>query len=810
MTYANFSSRKVGSRGPALAEVLVVGEAPGEDEDAQLKAFVGSSGMELERQLAEAKFIASAVRFTNAIRYRPRENEIDLAFVTSKKAAEEQGAVQIHGRWALPVAVEGLKDLAEEIAIVKPKIIIAVGGTALWATTGKNGIENWRSSQLPCVFDPSITVIPTYHPSAILRQWENRYLAIHDLKRAHRIWLAGPEPQPSWNFRLRPSFATVMECLDIAESHGTLAVDIETKKLHIMCVGIAWNKLDAICIPFVTASGLPYWTEEEETAITLRLSGILTTHRIIGQNFAYDAQYFARRMLCIPTCAFDTMLAQHVLFPGTPKSLAHNSSLYCPYHVFWKDDGKEWDPKQHPEEQLWAYNCTDCVKTFEVMEEQLPLIEKYNLTEQFQELIDHWPFVLNTMLKGVAVSGARKEQAKIDLRAAILERQAWLETVIGRPFNPNSPPQMKQFFIEEMGVKGRKSKKGKGAVSFEKKNLHKVAEQYPILAGIVMVIEEIRSLKVFLNTFAEAPLDEDGRMRCSYNQGGTETFRFSSSANAFYSGTNLQNIPKGDRSTTMEMPNMRNMFVPDPPDAYAPEGYEIAEIDLSGADAQIVAWETNCKHLKKGFKSGLKIHVVNNKAMYGDLAGPDGKREPFYTRVKQGCHAFNYTGTPNTVAKTLAIPLAAAEEFQRKWFGLCPEIPEWHKAIMAELQRGKTVRNIWGYRRVFFDRVEQVLSNAVAWKPQSSIAILINKIWRRLASDRRLPHLSILLQVHDSLVFQYPKHLRAVYLPIIAELCRVPIPYPDPLTIAMGIKVSTRSWGEGEDLPAEDKHLWAA
>jgi DNA polymerase I-like protein with 3'-5' exonuclease and polymerase domains len=58
------------------------------------------------------------------------------------------------------------------------------------------------------------------------------------------------------------------------------------------------------------------------------------------------------------------------------------------------------------------------------------------------------------------------------------------------------------------------------------------------------LLEDERSVDVFASTFIRAPLDSDGRMRCSFNIAGTETFRWSSSQNVFGSGTNLQNIPK--------------------------------------------------------------------------------------------------------------------------------------------------------------------------------------------------------------------------------------------------------------------------
>jgi hypothetical protein len=76
--------------------------------------------------------------------------------------------------------------------------------------------------------------------------------------------------------------------------------------------------------------------------------------------------------------------------------------------------------------------------------------------------------------------------------------------------------------------------------------LGKLAEKFPLIKPLTDLIEEKRSLGVFLSTFCMMPLDTDGRMRCSYNVAGTETFRLSSSENAFGSGGNLQNVPKGE------------------------------------------------------------------------------------------------------------------------------------------------------------------------------------------------------------------------------------------------------------------------
>ena len=133
----------------------------------------------------------------------------------------------------------------------------------------------------------------------------------------------------------------------------------------------------------------------------------------------------------------------------------------------------------------------------------------------------------------------------MELMDAIAERQAWLEEVVGHPLNPKSPKQMKEFFYDEVGLPTQKVRKT-GGVTTHAEALTTLAKKEPLIKPITDCISELRSLGVFLSTFIKAPLGEDGRLRSSYNIAGTETFRWSSSKDAFGTGLNLQNIPKGD------------------------------------------------------------------------------------------------------------------------------------------------------------------------------------------------------------------------------------------------------------------------
>ena len=187
---------------------------------------------------------------------------------------------------------------------------------------------------------------------------------------------AKPWSEPEHNFLVRPSFTETMSTLQMlynrceGEENFHIAVDLETRHRQIACVGLAWSNVDAICIPLMCVENPKgYWSYEEEVSITLLLRKILTHKNayIIGQNYAYDRQYIARQWGIMSTLSFDTMVAQHVLWPGAPKGLDFLSSLYSRHHVYWKDESKEWGKED--EDTLWVYNCKDCVATFEVAQE---------------------------------------------------------------------------------------------------------------------------------------------------------------------------------------------------------------------------------------------------------------------------------------------------------------------------------------------------------------------------------------------------------------------------------------------------------
>lgn len=243
------------------------------------------------------------------------------------------------------------------------------------------------------------------------------------------------------------------------------------------------------------------------------------------------------------------------------------------------------------------------------------------------------------------------------------------------------------------------------------------------------------------------------------------------------------------------LPNLRKLFIPDP-------GYVMFDADLKGADAQVVAWEANDEDLKKAFREGIDIHVHNAEAMWGreftQLSEGTYAKGQKRQECKHTVHGINYGCTPRTTAIQRGWTVHEAERFHVRWLALHPGIRQWHEAIKAQLAKNRTIQNAFGFRREFFDRIDACFTEALAWIPQSTVAL--NSYYGALQVEARyfpdpLSKEGFLLQTHDSVTGQFKK----ANLPpagVLRETLAVVTPYPDPLTIPWDIKISEKSWGD--------------
>lgn len=842
--------------GPIPARLMIVGEAWGESEESYGRPFAGASGMELDRMLHEVGIMRSECYLSNVINARPPQNDIGHWIALKKKDITAKH-VQVRDKFVLPILAEGYKQLLTEIQLVQPNLILAFGNVAMWALTGRWGIRNWRGSLLGGGVDPK--VIPTLHPATVLREWSQRAAVVADLRRVKKHMHSREYNFPEQRFLVRPEFQLTIATLSSLFSRLETEVfwidgDIETgiRHKHIKSIGLSWTRQDSICIPFMALGRKEgYWSLEEETEIIWLLKNILThrNSRVRWQNGLFDCQYIHRRLYFLPRCDQDTMISQHAIFSDLPKSLAFQASLYCEHYIFWKEEGKvAEDVAKTPQQELegWIYNCKDCVYTREVGEVELEMVGKMGLEKvhQFQQSM-FYP-VLSAMLRGLHIRKDERNRLAQEVQEQIEDREEMLAYLLGHTINPNSPLQMTKLFYSDLKQQPimTRAKKGQPAhVTCNDEALQKIASREPLLRPLVNCISDIRTLGIFRGNFILAPLDTDGRMRCSYNIGGSaagksapKTYRLSSSKNVFDTGTNLQNIPS-EKSKSVgkasqrgnvavlgdpyKLPNIRSLFGPD-------LGQTFFDMDLDRADLQVMAWDADEPLLKAALKQKVDLHLLNVYVLdgkdpppleelvethprYPDHRGPRKHKREF---AKVFCHATDYLGKARTVAAATGRTVHETERAQGIYLGTYKGIATWQASIIDQVQKRRFVENKFGYRWYIFDRIDdQVMPEAVAWIPQSTVSIVINRIWMNLFQNRpegewdlSVEHLlhclhnpqlcEVLLQVHDSLGGQFPTIRSAEILPRMIELSRITIPYDDPLIIPTGIGTSDISWGE--------------
>jgi len=192
LPFADYSYPKQGAQWNGL---VLVGEAPGAEEARQGKPFVGRSGQLLDKVLDSADIKREESLIANVFRFQPPGNKVDF-FFSSRRAAKESGELLAEnlGKFGSSIClakyakeIEALRDMLIER---KPKCVIALGRTPLWALTGENGLLDKVGNVMQCRFISSVPVMPTYHPSFILRgnwglqdAWLNHFVKARNFTR---------------------------------------------------------------------------------------------------------------------------------------------------------------------------------------------------------------------------------------------------------------------------------------------------------------------------------------------------------------------------------------------------------------------------------------------------------------------------------------------------------------------------------------------------------------------------------------------------------------------------------------------------
>lgn len=624
-----------------------------------------------------------------------------------------------------------------------------------------------------------------------------------DLKKLNR-WLHGKQRiQPKFSYTVCSSDTDLDKCLSFLSSCFIISDDIETVAGNITCIGFCGVHNDGTIhswiIPFIHPlkdRGI-YWENEEDEIKAWQM--VKSVHKNgaykVFQNGTYDNSYYIKYQTTPHNYIFDTLHMFNSIWTEAPTTLAFISSIFLDYCKYWKDESKGEAKEKDKEarmpttqlgmEMYWRYNAQDVYNTvldcfYMVLILNNPS-NKWALENYKKEIRQQLGPAFAMTNRGMRENPDRKIKKTIkweneyETSLQILRIMTDDDT-----FNPNSPVEVASLIYDVLGAQPVKMR-GKHKLpprTTDEKVLRIIATRHPLYSIYINKIWDTKKPRNNASKYGK-PLGINGRFYYSLSC-TLETFRYRSGNHPYWIGTNAQNIPK----------TVRDMFIAD-------ENYVLWEVDYSQSDLYFVAFQcqdkklietvtndqdTHCVHAAHFFKEEyqriLDAHKIEadwtdhpNKGIRQNTKrithGASYQMAAFTLFITMGreaavetCKSLGYKNvsewTDNQIVQVL-------ERLLNSYFARYPGLTQWQKSSVEDCARnGNLADNGFGRTRLFFgnlrsdNKVQRELSS---YYGQGGTAGNINRTldevyWNTDLEERGL---MLLMQDHDSIIFQTPK-----------------------------------------------------
>ena len=785
----------VNTEGPPDAKIMIVGEAPGEEEDKAGRPFVGYAGRTLDNLLGQASIPRYQCLITNVARERPPGNKIMYYFEDSKCTIPK------------PKLAAWIDKLASEIRLYKPNIVIALGATALWALTGEKKISDFRGYILPSTLVEGTKVLATYHPQAVNYDWKLYFPTVLDLRKAKRHSEFPEIPATTQTFVPNAGvkqFVAYMEEIIADDDCTHIAIDVETVQpgSHIEELGIARSPNYSMSLMLLRGKA-PAMPEADELLVWQTFTKLVNSDKkIVMQNAAYDTGVlWCNNGILVKNLWMDTLLAAHVCWPELPRDLGFLASICL--------DVSPWKSKLV---RTKSYNPADAANTLGIALVLDGEIDRQGVRHTFDFEMAEIPVALMLQLQGIRVDAGAKQEAIERWTAKRTELKAQLDQVIGREVNFNSSKQMIQLLYVDLGLpaqyKRRKSVADTRTMTADANALRVLSRLVPD-NPIFNLILEYKKADILVRNFLDIETSPEGKVHTSYNITGASSDdeedtkktkrsfgRWSSSKSIIlpYGSGNLQNIP----------PEARKMYRAD-------KGWKIIQADYSQAEAVVVAHVTNDYKLIKMFsdsfglpksqKGPYDIHKMTFNQMTGVPIEEITKEQRNAGKTVR--HAVSYSAGPTVLANRLGVSLADAKRLTELYHQANPFLRAWYSAIQMELKKTRSLTNLFGRKHRFLDRWgDGLFRSAYSFIPQSTVGDLLNKALIKIYDEQQ--HVSydmrILLQLHDAVYITVKEANVMEAVRMLRKCMMIPLEHNyEKFYIDVDFKVGD-SWGEGDEL----------
>jgi uracil-DNA glycosylase family 4 len=725
--------------GPGLmgeVELIVVAEAPGQEEVKQGRPLIGPSGQMLDGCLKEINRDPAKIWRTNAVLCRPPLNRMptDLEIECCNRRLQDEIS-RVNPSNLIPVVSLGKV----------PKLALTGGDPPRGAWT-KAG--DWN-------------LMPTWHPAYVLRKPSEASSLIGDLRKAyHGTQSVFPFPSPATLQILLPhSVRELRECLSTIRADGPVSFDIETNNTF-------WYDRPAARANSVLELGITdrydggIIVDDEMLYDILGVKEVLneffarTDLEFVAQNGKFDVIFLKAQCGINARVDFDTILAHYVLHEtglhGLKGILAEEFDWPDYEQVLVKKylSSKNDEYSKVPSASRQRYCILDIIGTLGLKEHVLePSLKREGLYDQpFKSVImkEH-ELAIGAEMRGVCIDMEYTRQASkmYEIRLEQLTQQ--MVSLCGHDFNPRSPYNVGDILYDQYKLP---TPKQRGLRRLPPRSTsHEAIEK---LAGhpfvdILMKYRRIDKLKgSYIDNMVEfAGLDN--RVHASWAAYGTETSRWALKDPAMLTiprPTDAKDYDKPTYDPFEDGATIRGCVVAGP-------GKVLIIADYSQAELRCTAAFSMDPFLLGVYRDGRDLHSEVALKMFG----------PSYTKEQRvRCKMFNfswvYGGNEYSFAQDQGLSIVVAKAFVQEYNKVMARAVEWKKEQYALLKKQGYVETALGFRRRFpliTDlNKDEVMKAAVNAPIQGTVSNLTSLSAYEV--DQTIPEAEVVLLVHDSIV----------------------------------------------------------
>ena len=663
--------------GPPDADLMMIGEAPGRREiqpDVR-RPFAGPAGQYLDRLLENVGLDRDSIYITNVICCHPP-----------------------HDADPTPQQIKACKGFLDaQIIAVKPKRIMALGGFALKALTGRSGITKYRGQAFNLTYDgiPPIEVYTSFHPAFVRRYPKNYPVLYTDL-----LKFKGGNGSPIIkNYvpvtditHFRKVARELLNSPEISYDYETEALDPHTGA-RMICIGLSPKEGTAYCIPLDTE--LAPWTNNERKEIHRLLGVILSKSSCFHTAFnsCFELKWSKHNGID-SKCDWDPMVAAGLLDENLPHDLGTSVQMYVDpdFVKLGSEKIPTWEWKK-----VWPYNCGDADYNLRLAHSLKPRLEK---EPSSQNLFDNllMPFQTKVVpkleLNGIYIHEDKLQQAE---EKCIPERDKWSNEILSyvppdyvlpvksrkalkRGFNPGSPKQLSDLLFNIFGLPDLKGGSTAESMLIELKGKHPIVEPIIEFRGREKLLDFLNSWRILK--------DSNGFIHPHYHLRPV-TGRLSCT------DPNLQQVPR--------ILYIRSVIG-------APPGYVLLIFDYSQIELRIVAHYSQDPEMIKAFLNHEDIHLLTASDITGipmeelGLRIKGGEEEAKELRKKAKAVNFGLVfemgayGLVRYAKEKYEVELTFEEAtlWRSKFFRKYNRIPFWHKKQIKEVHLNQQVVSMIG------------------------------------------------------------------------------------------------------------------